>query len=81
MTGRPESAGTRSHQFDPVRSGQDEIEQHEAGPLGTDDAGDLAGLARRDRRVARVGEDVAHVAERVRTLWSRPHGFGGLVSA
>ena len=50
------------HELDPVCSRQDEVEEYEAGLLGADDGGDLVRLARRDRGIARVGEDVAQVA-------------------
>ena len=57
--------GDAPHQFDPVDAGEHQVEEHEAGPFGADDAGEPVRIAGDERGVAGVGEGVAHLAQRV----------------
>ena len=63
----------RFHDRDAVGPGQDEVEQHERRLLGPHDLGELAMLAGHQRRIARPGERVAHVAQRLRVVVDHQH--------
>ena len=54
------------HQLDPVGPGQHQVEQHQPGLLGPEDARQLPGVAGDQGGVARVGERVANMAQRAR---------------
>ena len=51
------------HEFDAVGAGQHQVEQDQGGLLRLDELGQLLGVGRHDRPVARGGERVTQVAQ------------------
>ena len=76
ITGRSESSGTALEQLDPAAPGQHQVEQHELGLLGADEAPKVVGRAGHHRGVARPRQRVAHEAQHARVVVDREDARG-----